>query len=1010
MLDTLRALAIYIFCILFVPFTLNSQDSTTPPGDNNGYPDISYYTKEFNRQNSNLPSNNIYCLSKAKDGALWIGTDKGLVRYDKGKWQEFTSEESKPPGKILSVFLGSRDNSLWVATDKAVARNLEGEWVDFTKEKGNIPGGKINALMQGKDGRIWLGTQQGLSYFEDNTWHNVTNRDRRFSNTYISALVETGDGALWVGTGKGLECFYKGRWQTWKGKGRKLPNKAITALLKTSHFLWVGTSSGLGRINIYKEAWQSSIYEEIGLLNTRISTMCETDGGTIWIGTRTELWRYENKSFKLFRDRLGGKIKGRVTCLLDSSDGALWVGTNKGLFRIRKSRWQFFTPRNSQLPGARIRGLLTTQDGTIWAGTDKGLAYLEKGTWKVFSDDKFNNDHRDITGWGVSALAEMGNGNILVGLEKGLIIIQNGIIQEAWWEAELSMKDKKSKKEQLENINALLMTTHNSFWVGTDKGLYRFLTSTWEFLEHSINRISGVNALFKAKDSTIWIGTEDGLVRYHLGEWKEVQRFENINITAIVQTNDTTYWIGSKFDGYDDSLGGLYYSKDDGWKYFEDLSFENPEESDVTILMKANEDSLWVGTKIGLALIHNKNKEMQLFTTENSDLRDNTITALSPGAFGSIWVGTPNGVARFYPPTQSERPQVELNTSLYKEVLTQPTQTFTAFAFDPKYQTEKFEYQWKVISEDKKLIHEQISKDLFLIYTFQDKCSYMVKVTAIDCYGYRSKPETYSFKIAIPKPTLSEDSSKKDTVFDRFVKSIKTIVKLEYLISFLGLWLLIKLYPRFAASQIKKDNLENFPFLLKISVRSGKVRRYLFSNIKILEEPLEVPKQLCRDDNSISEESVLVYNVDVNLLQKAIFKKNKNAMAYGFSGEGERMLLLYLHNKMVSRFKKKNNAYLPVFIDFSTDSIDNVDIENIIVTKLGRWLPHKVIVHLLKNNVFMVFIAYSDEKHPEKAKKRLIDFLNNIEPFNNRVLIASRTKILNDRKDIIYYKPCEKEL
>jgi hypothetical protein len=51
--------------------------------------------KNLNTTNSGLPSNKINCIEKDSLGTIWIGTDKGLCKYDGKKWTVFNTKNSK---------------------------------------------------------------------------------------------------------------------------------------------------------------------------------------------------------------------------------------------------------------------------------------------------------------------------------------------------------------------------------------------------------------------------------------------------------------------------------------------------------------------------------------------------------------------------------------------------------------------------------------------------------------------------------------------------------------------------------------------------------------------------------------------------------------------------------------------------------------------------------------------------------------------------------------------------
>lgn len=60
-----------------------------------------------------LPSNYVFSADEDEHGFLWIGTDKGLVRYDGFRWQTFTTDEGLPGNYINHVFCDNR-GGIWL--------------------------------------------------------------------------------------------------------------------------------------------------------------------------------------------------------------------------------------------------------------------------------------------------------------------------------------------------------------------------------------------------------------------------------------------------------------------------------------------------------------------------------------------------------------------------------------------------------------------------------------------------------------------------------------------------------------------------------------------------------------------------------------------------------------------------------------------------------------------------------------------------------------------------------
>ncbi len=80
---------------------------------------------------------------------------------------------------------------------------------------------------------------------------------------------------------------------------------------------------------------------EDGLPDQTVQAFAQTADGSLWIGTRGGLLRFDGARFSLYnRETAFAVLERGVNCLLTSRDGSLWIGTEGGgliRFRNRKS-------------------------------------------------------------------------------------------------------------------------------------------------------------------------------------------------------------------------------------------------------------------------------------------------------------------------------------------------------------------------------------------------------------------------------------------------------------------------------------------------------------------------------------------------------------------------------------------------------------------------------------------------------------------------------------------------
>src|SRR6266511_1008657 len=120
------------------------------------------YTIDVWETEDGLPQNSVIAMTQTRDGYLWLGTLKGLVRFDGIRFTVF--DESNTPGlesgPIVSLVEDSQGN-LWMGTETAGVALLDN---GRGKSRGIGRGtreGRLMAVCEDPDRAVWLYTANG---------------------------------------------------------------------------------------------------------------------------------------------------------------------------------------------------------------------------------------------------------------------------------------------------------------------------------------------------------------------------------------------------------------------------------------------------------------------------------------------------------------------------------------------------------------------------------------------------------------------------------------------------------------------------------------------------------------------------------------------------------------------------------------------------------------------------------------------------------------------------------
>ncbi len=289
----------------------------------------------FDNQNA-LLSNGIFEIAFGPRGRPWIGTYAGgLSLFDGGDWIHINTPHGLNDAFVYDVeFAG---DETWIATWSGVNR-VRGDllsrdsWEAFTVK--NTQGGLIDnwvyAIEIGSDGRIWFGTESGVSMRDGDQWSHW---DRSRGLSAPRDLVEADN--------RGIMDAFQGTHHA--GHGQELPNigsqgyrpnYVVSMILDRQNKLWIGTWGGGLTVLDTRTLKLRNFSVRDGLPGNYILALEEGPLGNLWIGTNAGLSQFDGERF-LNYSRINGLSSQFVFSLRFGPDGSLWVGGHNTLDRFK---------------------------------------------------------------------------------------------------------------------------------------------------------------------------------------------------------------------------------------------------------------------------------------------------------------------------------------------------------------------------------------------------------------------------------------------------------------------------------------------------------------------------------------------------------------------------------------------------------------------------------------------------------------------------------------------------
>lgn len=159
-----------------------------------------------------LPPGRVNALGQSKDGSVWVAIDTQLLRFDpQGRWKETLRSGNAVPRR----FQPTDDGALWIATLDGLMRWTPGHPVMRAVPTAGLVGGtgEVNAFATMPDGSLWAGGAAGLfrvarpgSAEPVAEWVPSTG----LAGQTVLGMAVDAKGTLWVDTGTGLHRLKDG--------------------------------------------------------------------------------------------------------------------------------------------------------------------------------------------------------------------------------------------------------------------------------------------------------------------------------------------------------------------------------------------------------------------------------------------------------------------------------------------------------------------------------------------------------------------------------------------------------------------------------------------------------------------------------------------------------------------------------------------------------------------------------------------------------------------------------
>lgn len=569
----------------------------------------SFQVRSWHVENG-LPDGTVTALAQTPDGYLWVGTQKGLVRFDGVNFNPVPQfAGAAPDDRWITGLLVDRQGALWRVSKSGLVTELAHGRTQVRCPARELPAMRSAAatndeagadstaglsFMPGRialdgDGDVWVLREDGTVLRFQGAGPPGTPGATHLPSGSPGWLSADGSGGIWLSKAGRVYTWRQDEWVAVPEAGSDQASW-LCACSAGREGLWVAGIRGSWLSGSWVRqrtpaGWQApplATPPAPDSARALVSTLLEDRQGRLWMGMYWSGVYVQAQAGKWERVQMQGPLaQSVVTCLLEDHDGAVWAGTiGEGLHQIVPKQVAMV-----MLPPDAGESIVNTafadHDGAVWIGTDgKGIFRWEPGRFTRF------------------------------GQAEGL---------------------------PHEHVCAILQDAQSVIWAGTWAGLARFDGTRFVGVRGVPALAQPVVTLFADRSGRLWAGSTRGVCRRQDdGSWTVLTSAaadSNLDVRGITEDRAGHLWVAAIGAGLLQVRGDQLVSVG---------AAIGLDRKDVRCVLCDADDALWIGT-LNNGLFRYAGGRLQHYSMADG-LPDDSIISLVADPLGNLWMSSDNGI------------------------------------------------------------------------------------------------------------------------------------------------------------------------------------------------------------------------------------------------------------------------------------------------------------------------------------------------------------------------------
>jgi diguanylate cyclase (GGDEF)-like protein len=495
----------------------------------------------------------VRCRALAEDARkrIWIGTDNGVVLFDRGRFSLLHPGEEKDGPTVYDI-LADREGIL-VAADNGLWRYAADAPPRAVPAPAGIDNADLRALAVTAEG-LWLGTNSAGAWLRNDAgWRKVTGAAAAPRSIY-SMTVEP-SGTLYIATlDNGVFLMRPGRssLEHW-GVENGLPSNLVSVVLEDrENNVWIGTDiGGLARLSNLAVINHN---EKQGLPSACVFGISAGDtADSLWLGTMRGAVHYQVRPQPRVIEVIGtreGLDNELVWKVLRTTDGTLWFMTDTALFfRLKGEKSVRALTASVPFPRTNPYDMVLDNQGNFWGCGEwngGGLARRDaSGRWRVWD--------KTAAGGPLTAVHHLARSR-----RGGVYAVAKSSFYYCDGESVTFLATRsRCPLEASVSITAIMEDSSGRLWAGNDAGLAVLATDGRWLLLNDRPGFANHHVFCIGEDwnGKVWVNTTRGVFRF--SDSYKVEAFNPDDGLADWETNANGFYSDTRGDIWFGTISGL---------------------------------------------------------------------------------------------------------------------------------------------------------------------------------------------------------------------------------------------------------------------------------------------------------------------------------------------------------------------------------------------------------------------------------------------------------------------